>query len=254
MRRLAWIDGRVVEASEFRPRCPYVMQRVHTLRGRAYFLARHLELLREGSERLFGFASLCSVADAEAIIADLVARSRLSPMFSAPIALRLMADGELCFEVEMPTYGEGTYLRAKRFEAVVVRARQPLTMTQTTATVAEDALSDRYVAQFGGDRAIWVDGDMRLISRPWLPIFASFRDTVYTPAEYASVEYLVAAKAIHDAGYTLVVRDIPESSLQRMEELFMVDIMGVSSFARIGHHRLLSSVASRVAAVMMPKP
>lgn len=246
MKLLAWIDGRVVEASELRYDCPFVMQRVHTLSRTIYRVAEHLELLRQASEELFGFASLCSVADAEDIIISLLNHSRVAVSLSCPVAIRLNCRGQLFFTVEMPTFGSGIYLRAKRFEGVVAEVDKPTTMVQTSATIAIDEFADKRVVMYGGDKAIWVDSNLNLISRPWMPIFVAHRNKVYTPAEFPTVEYSVAAEAIRSAGAELVVRDIPAGSLEQIDEIFMVDIMSVSAFQRIGNHPLLSTISSRM--------
>lgn len=246
MRLLAWIDGRVVEASELRHDCPFVMQRVHTLSRKVFHIEEHLEILRYDSERLFGLASLCRGVDAEDIIVSLLEHSRVTTSLSCPVAIRLNCRGELSFTVEMPTFGEGVYLRAKRFEGVVYEANKPFTLTQTSATITGDELLDRCVAMYGGERAVWVDKSLNLISRPWLPIFVAHRNKVYTPEEFSTMEYRMASEAILSAGFELVVRDIPAGSLEQIDEIFMVDIMSVTALSKIGNHRLLSTVSARV--------
>ena len=81
MKQLAWIDGRVVEASTLRTDEPFVMQRIHTLAGRAYNLERHLAVLNRDAETLFGFATLCTAMDAEDIISRLLVGSH-APLIS----------------------------------------------------------------------------------------------------------------------------------------------------------------------------
>ncbi|MBO5696843.1 MAG: hypothetical protein J6R90_00420 [Alistipes sp.] len=246
MRLLAWIDGRVVEASALHHDTPFVMQRVHTLSHAIYRIEEHLEILRYDSERLFGFASLCSVADAQEIISLLLDKSRVSTTLSCPITIRLNCRGELSFTVETPTFGSGIYLRAKRFEGVVYEANKSSTLTQTSASVAYDDFLDRCVRMFGGEKAVLVDKSLNVISRPWLPIFVAHRTKVYTPEEFNSVEYRLAKDAIMRAGFELVVRDIPAGSLDQIDEIFMVDIMSVTALSKIGNHRLLTTVSTRV--------
>lgn len=246
MRLLAWIDGRVVEASALRCDVPFVMQRVHTLSREVYRIDEHLEILRYDSERLFGFASLCSGEDARDIIASLLEHSRVSTSLSCPVAIRLNCYGELSFEVETPTFGEGIYLRAKRFDGVVYEANKPTTLTQTSATTAYDCFVDRCVRIYGGERAVWVDKSLNIISRPWSPIFVVHRTKIYTPEEFDTVEFRRTKEAIRRAGLELVVRDIPAGSLGQIDEIFMVDIMSVTALSKIGDHRLLSTISERV--------
>lgn len=246
MRLLAWIDGRVVEASALHHDAPFVMQRVHTLSRSVYRIDEHLEILRYDSERLFGFASLCSVADAREIIISLLDHSRVSTSLSCPVAIRLNCRGELSFTVETPTFGSGVYLRAKRFEGVVYESNRPSTLTQTSASVANDDFLDKCVRMYGGERAVLVDKSLNVISRPWSPIFVAHRTKVYTPEEFETVEYRRAKEAIERAGFELVVRDIPAGSLEQIDEIFMVDIMSVTALSKIGNHRLLSTVSARV--------
>ena len=49
------------------------------------------------------------------------------------------------------------------------------------------------------------------------------------------------------------MRDIPESALELIDEMFVADIMGITSYASIKKHRLLSSVTTRIATAMEPK-
>lgn len=246
MRLLAWIDGRVVEASALHHDAPFVMQRVHTLSRSIYQIDEHLEILRYDSERLFAFASLCSVVDAREIIISLLDHSRVSTSLSCPVAIRLNCRGELSFTVETPTFGSGVYLRAKRFEGVVYESNRPSTLTQTSASVANDDFLDKCVRMYGGERAVLVDKSLNVISRPWSPIFVAHRTKVYTPEEFETVEYRLAKEAIERAGFELVVRDIPAGSLEQIDEIFMVDIMSVTALSKIGNHRLLSTVSARV--------
>ena len=246
MRLLAWIDGRVVEASSLHHDAPFVMQRVHTLSRAVYRIGEHLEILRYDSERLFGFASLCSTADAQDIISSLLEKSRVSTTLSCPVAIRLNCLGELSFTVETPTFGSGVYLRAKRFEGAVYESNRPSTLTQTSASVANDYFLDKCVRMYGGERAVWVDKSLNVISRPWLPIFVALRTKIYTPEEFETVEYRRAKEAIERAGFELVIRDIPAGSLEQIDEIFMVDIMSVTALSKIGNHRLLSTASARV--------
>ena len=100
---------------------------------------------------------------------------------------------------------------------------------------------------------MWVDAEGKLISRPWYPIFVCYKGTWFTPTEYESVEYGVAVRAIEKVGQRLFVRDIPESALELIDEMFVADIMGITSYASIKKHRLLSSVTTRIATAMEPK-
>ena len=122
---MAWCDGRVVEAQAFRPTSPYVLHRIHTLNYKAYDLARHIVLMRDASISLFGFASLCTVQDAERIIEQLLHISRVPRSFSCPVAMRLNSLGELSFEVEEPTFYSGMSLRVIRPKGVVFNAHRP---------------------------------------------------------------------------------------------------------------------------------
>lgn len=247
MKLLAWVDAKVVEAQDVCFDQPYVMQRVHTLGWRAANVDKHLALLREASEELFGFASLCGVCDARRIIERLLESSRVTQNYSVPVAMRLDCRGVLSFVVEPPTFGAGCYLRAKRPNGVTLRTTTPEGSVQSSVSEALDAMAESRVAIYGGERALWKDADNMLISRPWMPVFAVYGDTVYTPSTLHSVEFDMTCRAIEDAGYDLEVRQIPESALQRMEELFVVDIMGVSAYGEIGGHKLLSAAAKRIA-------
>lgn len=253
MKQLAWIDGRVVEASSLRTDEPFVMQRIHTLAGRAYNLERHLAVLNRDAETLFGFATLCTAMDAEDIISRLLAGSHAPLIFSCPVDMRLTCSGELIFVLHKPTFGHGAYLRSVRYAVEPLAHALPKTVAQTSATIADDAMSDREVRMYGGDRALWLDAEHNLVSRPWLPVFVVYRNKVYTPAEYDSVEYTVAREAIHAARCELSVATISREALYNVDEIFFVDVMGITAASNIGHHRLLYMTASRVAERMMPK-
>ena len=253
MKLLAWLDGCVFEAEKLRIELPYVMQRIHTLGGKAYNAERHVDVLRRSSEELFGFATLCSARDVERIAGRLVELSRVTEVLSVPVVMRLDASGSLSFEVEQPTFGAGGYLRARRESGVPYTMPEPVVMSQTKASIAIDDMADYAVHHLGGERAIWVSAAGDLISRPWRPIFVYYKQCWFTPKRYESVEFEVAERAIKAVGSKLLVRDIPESALDIVDEVFMLDIMGISSFATVKNNRLLSSMTSRVASKMEPK-
>ncbi|MBQ8367189.1 MAG: hypothetical protein IJX40_05575 [Alistipes sp.] len=246
MKLMAWDDGRVVETKDFRLPYPYVLQRVHTLDYQPYNVSRHLMLLRDASIALFGFATLCSVADAERIITRLLNLSRVSRKLSTPVAMRLDALGHLSFEVEQTILYEGYSLRAKRISLATLTMPLPEYMSQTSVSVAVDAMADSRVAG-SADAALWVDDKGAVISRPWMPLFAVYGGRVYTPAEYDTVEYIVTRDAIRRVGAELIVHPMTVASLKRMDEVFIVDAMGVTSVATIEEHRLLSMITARIA-------
>lgn len=246
MKLMAWDDGRVVETKDFRLPHPYVLQRVHTLDYKPYNVSRHLMLLRDASIALFGFATLCGVADAERIIYRLLELSRVSRKLSTPVAMRLDALGHLSFEVEQPILYEGYSLRAKRISLATLTIPLPEYMSQTSVSVAVDAMADSRVAG-SADAALWVDDKGGVISRPWMPLFAVYGGRVYTPVEYDTVEYIVTRDAIRRMGAELIVHPMTVASLKRMDEVFMVDAMGVTSVATIEEHRLLSMITARIA-------
>ena len=252
MKLLVWSDGRVVEASEFRLTQPFVLQRIHTLGYKAYNMAQHIDVMRRASIELFGFASLCRALDAERIIEQLTKLSRISPTLSCTVAMRLNSLGELSFEVERPSYYSGASLSVRRPKGVFFTISELEYKTQNSVTIALDAMYDARV-QDRGDMAILVDCRKEIISRPWLPIFAVFHNVVYTPTEHDSVEYRVVRDAIQRAGIELVVRPIPADALLRMDEVFVADVMGLTSFASIKESRLLSVIATLVANRMEPK-
>lgn len=252
MKLLAWSDGKVIEAKEFRQSHPFVLQRIHTLGYKAFNVARHLDIMRDASMELFGFASLCRAEDAERIIEQLTKLSRISPNLSCCVAMRLNSAGELSFEVEQPSYYSGATLSVKRPRGVFFPAPHPESMSQNSVTIALDAMYDARV-QGQGDMAVIVDSRNEVISRPWSPIFAVFHNVVYTPKEYATAEYLSVRDAIHRAGIELIVRPIPIASLLRMDEVFVADIVGLTSLSSIQESRLLSVVAALVASRMEPK-
>lgn len=247
MRLLVWNNGAVVEASQFSLDRPYVMQRIHTLNYKVLSIARHVALLRDDSIKLFGFASLCSADDAERIICKLLELSRVAPHLSTPVAMRLTSDGALSFEVELPTYNSGIYLRAKRYTGVDITMTPPETVSQTSVTVATESMVDVVAEKRGGEYAIWSDAEANVISLPWRPMFAVYNNIVYTPCEYNSVEYMIVVKAINALNLELIVRTIPVASLERMEEVFFVDVMTVYSLSMVKQHRLLSVVTARIA-------
>ena len=253
MRLLAWIDGRVVEASELRLQNPYVMQRIHTLENVAYNVDAHIEVLRRESERLFGFASVICAKDVQRIVGRLIELSHVTCSLSVPVVMRLDSSASLSFEVEKPTFGCGGYLRAKRDPGVLLTMDSPRSVAQTSVSVALDAMADCEVQHLGGGVAVWVDSADKLISRPWNPIFVFYKGAWFTPVECCSVEYRVVADAIKSVGQQLYVRDIPASALELVDEIFVADIMGLTSLASIKNHRLLSSMTTRIASVMEPK-
>ena len=251
MKLLVWNDGQVVEVSNFVRPASYVLQRIHTIGYRAYHVSRHILIMREATARLYGYMSLCKVEDVERIITKLLELSRVSPLLSCAVAMRLDPYGHLSFEVEMPTYYEGMTMRAKRLRAVSIIAEKSEELAQTSVTVAIDDMCDSRILG-RGDIALWVDGKSNVISRPWRPIFAIYRGRVYTPQEFESVEYVATCKAIKALDLKLEVRSIPLSVLLKMDEVFMVDIMGVSSFVSVDKRQMFYVNTSQIAGCIEP--
>lgn len=252
MRLLVWNDGQVVEASQFRLDRPYVMQRIHTLGHKVYHLSRHIEQLREYSMSLFGFASLCGVADAERIIVKLLELSRVTPRLSCPVAMRIDCDGALSFEVESPLLDSGMSLKARRLTGVGVPMSSPEMLCHSSVSLAVDVMAEAMAAKRGGDLPINVDSDGNLLSQSWSPIFVVYNGRVFTPKAYNTVEYLIAKEAIERLGLELVERTIPYASLQRVDEVFFVNTMFVTPLFAVEKHRLLSVVTSRITSRMEP--
>lgn len=253
MRLLVWNDGAVVEASQFRLDKPYVMQRIHTLGHKAYNLAKHIELLRESSMSQFGFASLCGVLDAERIISKLLELSRVTHRLSCPVAMRITSDGALSFEVESPLYEAGMSLKARRFIGVEMPMMLTECSSQSSVTVAIEAMGESMVTKRGGDIPIWVDETGNVVSLPWKPIFVVYKGRVYTPQEFHSVEYQTVKEALTRLNIELAVCDFPFDSLLEVDEVFFVDVMATTSLFSIKQHRLLSVVTSRITSRMEPK-
>ena len=252
MRLLAWNDGQVVEASQFSLDRPYVMQRIHTINYKVYHLPRHIDQLCEASMSLFGFATLCRVADAERIIVKLLELSRVSPRLSCPVVMRLDCEGVLSFEVEMPTFDSGMAVKAKRMRGVALSMSVPDISYQSSMSIAIDNMLEAIVAKHGGEMPIWVDREGSIISLPWRPIFVISNGRVFTPQQFDTVEYVNVKNAIENLKMELVVRDIPYSSLSCVDEVFFADSISVSSLFSIDKHRLLSVVTSRITSRMEP--
>ncbi len=252
MRLLVWNDGQVIEASQLRFDKPYVMQRIHTLGHKVYNIARHIEQLREASISLFGFASLCGSADAERIIKKLLELSRVTPRLSCPVAMRIDCDGALSFEVEAPLYDMGMEIRAKRVTGVGINVPAFDCLYHSSATIAVDELVQAMASKRGGNMPIYVNSEGNIVSQPWNPIFVVYNGRIFTPSAFSTVEYVLAKEAIESLGLELVVRDIPYESLQRVDEVFFVDTMAVTSLFAVEKHRLLSVVTSRITSRMEP--
>lgn len=247
-----WNDGVVVEAAKFALDRPYIMQRIHTIGYRVYNVAHHIRLLNDAAMELFGFATLCREEDARRIIVKLLEMSRVSDKLSCPVVMRLNSSGALSFEVEQPSYNAGCYLRASRLNLVLQPMAKPTTLSQTSLTVAMDCMADAMVANKGGDVAVWVDDNGDVISRPWMPMFAVYRNKVYTPAVYDTVEYCMVRDAVARLGLELIAHPFSVESLMRMEELFIADVLGLRCYSVINDHRFLSVVAARIAQQMEP--
>ena len=252
MRLYVWDDGRVVDSSEFRLTQPFVLQRVHTLGYKAINIAHHIDIMRSATTELFGFATLCDARSAANIIEQLTRLSRINPALSCAVAMRHNSEGELSFEVEMPTPYRGVELSVKRPRGAFLTVPQPAYVSQNSVTLALDAMYNARVQGYG-DVAVLLNSRDEVISRPWQPLFAVFHNVIYTPVEHHTVEYCAVRDAAHRAGIEFVVRPIPSESLLRMDEVFIADTMGLTALSSIKESRLLSVVATHIANRMEPK-
>lgn len=245
-----WIDGETVESSAAADRCGvYVLERVHTLDYRVRRLAEHLARLRAACEQAFGFAPICSVGDLADDIAGLLARNRMTRRVSCPVKISVAADARMIVECESATFGAGCYLRAKMPSLAALQYDMPMPWGGYPSSLSEqaEALADLRVRISGAEKAIRLDGRMMIAGSPWSVPFLVKDNHVFAPSESTSVEYLTACEAIRAAGLPLHVRALSHRALDNADEIFTVDIMGMTSYSRIGRRPLSSTAASRIA-------
>lgn len=250
MARWAWVDGRTVETWQLPATRPYVTERVHTIGYRARRIDEHLAVMRAASETMFGFSSILRAGEAERIAAGLLARNAMTRTLSCPVRLRLTAKAELIVECEEPTFGAGCYLRAMMPAAASLRYDVPPWDCRSSMNEEIASAADRIVCMSGADTAIRIDSDDMVVGRPWSPLFLVRERYVFTPCAYASVEYAMAVEAIARSGLSLHVRRFTAQALEYADELFTVDVMGMTAYSRIDGRRLSSTMAARVASFM----
>ncbi len=168
---------------------------------------------------------------------------------SCPVKISVAADARMIVECESATFGAGCYLRAKMPSLAALQYDMPMPWGGYPSSLSEQAaaLADLRVRISGAEKAIRLDGRMMIAGSPWSVPFLVKDNHVFAPSESTSVEYLTACEAIRAAGLPLHVRALSHRALDNADEIFTVDIMGMTSYSRIGRRPLSSTAASRIA-------
>jgi hypothetical protein len=83
-----------------------------------------------------------------------------------------------------------------------------------------------------------------------MPVFIVKEYDVFTPTGCDSVEFLLAERAIRQAGYRLTQRRVLTADINDADEIFWVDWQGITSAMQIGQRPCMDIIANKVANIM----
>lgn len=226
---------------------PYVYQTVHTLAGRIWRLAEHIAVMNAASQALFGRSFRPDPATLAGRISHLLATENAPADRSVFVRLLLSPEGKLEETYAGPSLYRGYDLRSLAPEAVCLIYDLPLGEHPTSAREAATALARAHAQALGYRCAVRCDGDGIVHTADDAPLFAVKGQRVVTTPAPASVEALLAAEAVREAGLPLDIRPLQRNELPCFDELFYFDHRGVTALSYCDGEPYMDIVAGRVA-------
>ena len=231
---------------------PFVYQNIHTLGHKARFVEQHIEYVKRAAEECFGANAVPAISAIRLRkeIADLLAINNVSPNASTKVELRVDTEGDYSLHCGDATIYAGYSLRSIRPAAICVHSNMPMNNYPTSASIATRQMCDAVARSKGYRAAVIVESDGGVAIEPAMPVFIVKEYDVFTPAGCASVEFSLAERAIHQAGYRLTQCRVQTADINDADEIFWVDWQGVTSALQIGQRPCMDIIANRVADIM----
>ena len=226
---------------------PYLYQQVRTEGYQPLRLAEHCRLLNTASQRLFGREFDVDTQELEQCIASILARDRYSKELSHIVEIRLYPEGDYAlFAVESSLYGDFE-LRAIRPRALIYNAEIGFGDMPTSAARAHTELLRKYAERYGCSCVICVDHNGIVGNIDGAALMAVIDREIIVSQAIESVEKALMIERLRERRHeSIVVRDISIEELRRADEIFYVDVRGITSVSELEGEILSDFVANAV--------
>lgn len=231
---------------------PFVYQNIHTFGHKARFVEQHIEYVKRAAEEYFGANAVpkISATRLREEIATLLKFNDISPNASTKVELRVDAGSNYYLLCGKATIYAGYSLRSIRPAAICVHSNMPMNNYPTSASLATRQMCDAVARSKGYRAAVIVEDDGGVAIEPAMPVFIVKEYDVFTPTGCDSVEFLLAERAIRQAGYRLTQRRVLTADINDADEIFWVDWQGITSAMQIGQRPCMDIIANKVANIM----
>ena len=226
---------------------PYLYQQVRTDGHQPLRLAEHCRLLNDASLRLFDRKFCVNTQELEESITSILLCERYSKELSHIVEIRLYSKGDYAlFAVETSMYDDFE-LRAIRPRALVHRGDIGFDGMPTSAAKAHTELLRKYAERYGCSSVICADGNGIVSNIDGAAVMAVIDREIVVSQAIDSVEKELMIERLRQRRHErVVVRDILIDELRRAEEIFYVDVRGVTSISELEGEPLSDFVANAV--------
>lgn len=227
-----------------------LFQQIHVAHGRPRLVAEHVALLERAARRLFGLQARLSAADLEREIVAFVARKRLPDAVSSFVRLELTEEGQARLSEGGISHYAGYAVRSIRPQTFSLVYELPLEEWTSVAAEAVHGLMRSYAHSRGMDGVVQVDRMDRCLALDGAQLFAFREGVLLCAVEPQTVEAKLLALAADRLHIALEVGALSRAELARCDELFAVDVQGITSVARCDRYSFMSLRVERLAEEM----
>ena len=226
---------------------PYLYQQVRTQGYQPLRLAEHCRLLSFASQRLFDRVLNADIQELEQSIAAILAHDRYSKELSHIVEIRLYSESDYAvFAVESSLYGDFE-LRAIRPRALIHSAEIGFGDMPTSAARAHTELLRKYGEKYGCACVVCADHNGIVGNIDGAAVMAVIDREIVVSQAVESVEKSLMIERLRECRHeNVVVRDISVEELRRAEEIFYIDVRGITSISELEGEVLSDFVANAV--------
>ena len=222
----------------------FLYQRMRATSNGIHHLSDHLELLKHLAAKLLLQVTLPTTSEIATACSTLLHRGGYNPRAVHIIELRLYTTGKYNLRVvETSLYKEFT-LRVMRPKAILFDSHNSLLTLPTSAESTTNTLMRLYAYQYGGNIAICVDREGKILSVDGAnPVITHGTNIVASnsiPSIY-NTQLIERLKKLNN--YTLTLRHISTSELSTADELFYADHRGITAVGELQGHYFSDSIA-----------
>lgn len=239
-----FVNGRVAAWSPD-IEAPYIYQRIRTEGDKPLHLKEHCLLLQQDSERLFGKSFEVEPDCIAETITSLLRLDNYSPLRSHIVEIRVYESMDYAVMAVETSLYQGLELRAIRPKAMVCQAYSVLPDIPTSASKAQTELLRRHAERYGCAVAICTTADGIITEIDGAAVMAVIdRKIVIQPGKESVEKQQIIERLRAGRREPVQIREITIEELRRAEEIFYVDVRGITSVSEIEGEILSDFVAN----------